>query len=100
MLGTGRTSTGDMRFMQDAHATHRIEAAQAVGDQGGRCRQRLLGEGADELKPGDQPQALEAAAAHAAKHTAALAQVQLTSALTGIGIPELRAHRASLADFT
>src|SRR5688572_8283374 len=52
---------------------------------------------ADELKTADQPQALEAAAAQAAKHTAALAQVQLTSALTGTGIPELRAHLASLA---
>ena len=53
---------------------------------------------ADELKPGDQTQALEAAAVEAGKHTAALAQVQLTSALTGIGIPELRAHLASLAE--
>ncbi len=52
---------------------------------------------ADELKAGEHPHALEAAAAQAAKHTAALAQVQLTSALTGTGIPELRAHLASLA---
>ena len=52
---------------------------------------------ADELKPADQPQALEMAAAEAAKHTAALAQVQLTSALAGTGIPELRAHLAALA---
>ena len=52
---------------------------------------------ADELKTGEQPHVLEAAAAQAAKHTAALAQVQLTSALTGTGIPELRAHLASLA---
>jgi GTP-binding protein len=52
---------------------------------------------ADELKTGDQSQALEAAAAEAGKHTAALAQVQLTSALTGTGIPELRAHLAGLA---
>jgi GTP-binding protein len=52
---------------------------------------------ADELKTGELPKALEAAAAEAAKHTAALAQVQLTSALTGTGIPELRAHLASLA---
>jgi GTP-binding protein len=52
---------------------------------------------ADELKTGDQAPALEAAAAQAAKHTAALAQIQLTSALTGTGIPELRAHLAALA---
>ena len=52
---------------------------------------------ADELKTGEQPRALETVAAQAAKHTAALAQVQLTSALTGIGIPELRAHLAALA---
>jgi len=52
---------------------------------------------ADELKTADQPQALEMAAAEAAKHTAALAQVQLTSALAGTGIPELRAHLAALA---
>ena len=53
---------------------------------------------ADELKTGDQTQALEAAAVEAGKHTAALAQVQLTSALTGTGIPELRAHLARLAE--
>ncbi|MEO8302427.1 MAG: ribosome biogenesis GTP-binding protein YihA/YsxC [Rhizomicrobium sp.] len=52
---------------------------------------------ADELKPGDQAQTLQAAAAQAAKHTAALAEVQLTSALTGTGIPQLRAHLAALA---
>lgn len=52
---------------------------------------------ADELKTADQPQALESAAAEAAKHTAALAQVQLTSAFNGTGIPELRAHLAALA---
>jgi GTP-binding protein len=52
---------------------------------------------ADELKTGEQPRALETVAAQAAKHTAALAQVQLTSALTGIGIPELRAHLTALA---
>jgi GTP-binding protein len=51
---------------------------------------------ADELKNADQPKALEEAAAQAAKHTAALAQVQLTSALRGTGIPELRAHLAAL----
>jgi len=52
---------------------------------------------ADELKTGEQPKVLEAAAIEATKHTAALAQVQLTSALTGTGIPELRAHLAALA---
>ena len=52
---------------------------------------------ADELKTGELPKALEDAAAEAAKHTAALAQVQLTSALAGTGIPQLRAHLAALA---
>ena len=51
----------------------------------------------DELKAREQGAALEAAAAEAAKHTAALAQVQLTSALAGTGIPQLRAHLAALA---
>ena len=51
----------------------------------------------DELKACEQGAALEAAAAEAAKHTAALAQVQLTSALAGTGIPQLRAHLAALA---
>jgi GTP-binding protein len=52
---------------------------------------------ADELKTGELPKAMEAAAIEAAKHTAALAQVQLTSALAGTGIPQLRAHLAALA---
>lgn len=52
---------------------------------------------ADELKSAEQPRALEEAAAQAAKHTAALAQVQLTSAFNGTGIPQLRAHLAALA---
>ena len=52
---------------------------------------------ADELKMGEHGAVLEAAAAEAARHTAALAQVLLTSALTGKAIPELRAHLASLA---
>ena len=52
---------------------------------------------ADELKAADRAKALEAAAAEAAKHTAALAEVQLTSALTGEGIPALRTHLAALA---
>jgi GTP-binding protein len=52
---------------------------------------------ADDVKTADHGAALQAAAAEAGKHTAALAQVLLTSALTGDGIPELRAHLASLA---
>lgn len=51
----------------------------------------------DELKAADRPQALAAAAAMAAKHTAALAEVQISSALTGEGIPDLRTHLAALA---
>jgi len=53
---------------------------------------------ADELKAGEHGAVMEAAAAEAAKHTAALAQVQLTSALTGKAIPELRAHLAALTE--
>jgi GTP-binding protein len=52
---------------------------------------------ADELKPAEQLEAIEGVAAEAAKHTAALAQVQLTSAFNGTGIPQLRAHLAALA---
>jgi GTP-binding protein len=51
----------------------------------------------DELKPAARPKALETAQVAAAKHTAALAEVQLTSALTGEGIPQLRTHLAALA---
>jgi len=51
----------------------------------------------DELKAADRPRALSGAAAEAAKHTAALAQVQVTSALTGEGIPDLRTHLAALS---
>jgi GTP-binding protein len=51
----------------------------------------------DELKPKDRAKAMETAQAAAAKHTAALAEVQLTSALTGEGIPALRTHLAALA---
>ncbi len=51
----------------------------------------------DELKAADRPRALAGAAAEAAKHTAALAQVQVTSALTGEGIPDLRTHLAALS---
>ena len=52
---------------------------------------------ADELKAGERPKALAAAADQAARHTAALAEVQLTSALKGDGIPALRSHLAALA---
>jgi GTP-binding protein len=51
----------------------------------------------DELKPAARADALAAAAAAAAVHTAALAEVQLTSALSGDGIPALRTHLAALA---
>jgi GTP-binding protein len=51
----------------------------------------------DELKPAARPKALAAVQAEAAKHTAALAEIQLTSALTGEGIPQLRTHLAALA---
>lgn len=54
---------------------------------------------ADEVRPSDRDAALAAARAEAGKHTAALAQVQLTSALKGEGIAGLRAHLAALADF-
>ena len=52
---------------------------------------------ADELKAGQRADALVAAAREAAKHTAALTEVQMTSALEGDGIPELRSHLAALA---
>jgi GTP-binding protein len=52
---------------------------------------------ADELRASDQPKALTAAATEAARHTAALAEVQLTSALKGDGIAGLRTHLAALA---
>jgi GTP-binding protein len=51
----------------------------------------------DELKATDRARALEAAQAEATRHTAALAEVQLTSALAGDGIAALRAHLADLA---
>jgi GTP-binding protein len=53
---------------------------------------------ADELKAGERSGALAAAAAEASRHTAALAEVQLTSALKGDGIAELRTHLAALAE--
>ncbi len=51
----------------------------------------------DELKAAAREPALQAARTAAAAHTAALAQVQLTSSLTGDGIPSLRTHLAALA---
>jgi len=53
---------------------------------------------ADELKPAQRGAVLAATAAEAARHTAALAEIQLTSAQTGAGIPELRTHLAALAE--
>lgn len=52
----------------------------------------------DELAPPQREAALVKAAAEASRHTAALAQVQITSALEGDGIPALRTHLAALAD--
>jgi GTP-binding protein len=52
----------------------------------------------DELASRDHPKAIATAAAEAARHTAALAEVQLTSALKGDGIPQLRTHLAALAE--
>lgn len=51
---------------------------------------------ADELKASERATAIAAAAQEAAKHTAALTEIQLTSALKGDGIPELRSHLAAL----
>ena len=51
---------------------------------------------ADEVKPSERAAALATATQEAAKHTAALAEIQLTSALAGDGIPELRSHLAAL----
>jgi GTP-binding protein len=53
---------------------------------------------ADELKMAERPKALAAAGQEAARHTAALADVQLTSALKGEGIAALRTHLAALAE--
>jgi len=50
----------------------------------------------DEVPAKAQPQALEAARAETVLHTAALADVRLTSALKGEGIAELRADLATL----
>ena len=51
----------------------------------------------DELKPAQREAVCAAAAQEAAKHTAALAEVQLTSALKGDGIEGLRTHLAALS---
>ena len=51
---------------------------------------------ADELKPPEREAALAKPRAEAASHTAALAGVQFTSALTGQGMPELRTSLATL----
>ena len=51
----------------------------------------------DELKPAERDRALGAAADEAGRHTAALAQVQVTSALKGEGMEGLRTHLAALA---
>jgi GTP-binding protein len=53
---------------------------------------------ADEVPARDREAALATARAAAAKHTAALAEVQMTSALKGEGIAGLRTHLAALAE--
>ena len=53
---------------------------------------------ADALAPGARETVLAAAAAEAARHTAALAEVRLTSAASGEGIAAFRTHIAALAD--
>jgi GTP-binding protein len=50
----------------------------------------------DELNPDERAKVLAAATGEAAKHTAALAEVQLTSALSGEGIAQLRVRLAAL----
>jgi GTP-binding protein len=52
---------------------------------------------ADELGAAGRAGALDKAATEAARHTAALAEIQLTSALAGDGISALRTHLAALA---
>jgi len=51
---------------------------------------------ADELKAKEAEATLAAAAKEAAKHTAALQEIHLTSSLTGQGMPELRTSIANL----
>jgi len=48
--------------------------------------------------PPEPAPAAAPATPEALRHTAALAQVQITSALKGDGIPALRTHLAALAD--
>ena len=52
---------------------------------------------ADELKPAERATVIADAGREASQHTAALREIQLTSALKGDGIPELRTHLAALA---
>ena len=52
---------------------------------------------ADELKPSQRAAVIATAGQEATKHTAALAEVQLTSALKGDGIEGLRTHLAALS---
>jgi GTP-binding protein len=52
---------------------------------------------ADELKAPERATAIAAAGQEAQKHTAELREIQLTSALKGDGIPQLRTHLAALA---
>ena len=51
----------------------------------------------DEVRQADRATALDKAGAAAGKHVAALAEVLATSALSGDGIPELRARLAEIA---
>jgi GTP-binding protein len=53
---------------------------------------------ADAIKPAERDRVLAKASAEVARHTAALAEVQLTSALSGDGIAALRTHLAALAE--
>ncbi len=53
---------------------------------------------ADELKPAAQAGVLAAAQVETTRHTAALAEVLLTSSFGGDGIPALRTHLAALAE--
>jgi GTP-binding protein len=52
---------------------------------------------ADELKTAARAAAIAATGQEATQHTAALAAIQLTSALEGDGIADLRTHLAALA---
>ena len=65
-----------------------------IGEAGAEA---LAADGWTVVVSGRRQEALDAAAAEARKHTAALAEVQLTSAQSGEGIPHLRTHLAALA---